>query len=530
MNAGATLANLGLVGVGLNLASTVASSVKSNKALEGITDPMELSKATTKLRRTQRKAAAVGAATATNIVTKTSSAIVDAFTFAERAQRIEKDREFAFKDLAFRSMDIDLSHRDAQQAAIAAINNIGNVYSRGTINDIDMIEEFNKENNLGNINLTVFTPSKKQLELLEAYREEYGIDCEIPNATIQIRSGMSGDIIRFNYLNDECVRGLTNRVEREYMMAILQMGIKVADGCVEAERKERRDKELFACANIYQLTKEIENQQINNKEFIKLETSLRNEIADLKVQITQKDTELQTSKANLDQQVANYAILVQQKSDLDEQLKQCRATIQSHTDDIDTLNQEKEDLKEQLRQCKIDHKNVTQAKDTCDLINSRKIKELEAKIKDLEEQIKERQIEIDAQKQGLSASVSRAELLSKQYKDLEAKLTQQTNISNLYKQEADSFKAQKENLENQKADIERQLREALAAKDEITKQLEEEKKKPRPATPERPKKFPDECNLMKEVLNDPYEIDIKERDNGLSRFLDLVASISEGMK
>lgn len=529
MSAGTTLANLGLVGVGLNIATNVASTVQASGALKAITDPNRLKNAARQVKASQYRAAAAGAAAGTNITNKVGSTIVDAFTFAERAKRIEKDREFAFKDIAFRSMAIDLRHRDAQEEAIRAINNIGNVYSRGTINDIDMIEEFNKENDLGNINLTVFTPSKKQLELLQEYKEEYGIDCEIPNATIQIRSGMSGDVIRFNYLEDEGLKGITNKVEREYIMAILQMGIKIVDACNEEQRIEKKKKELYACANIYQLTKEIENQQINNKEFIKLETNLRNEIADLKVQITNKDTELQASKANLDNQVANYAILVQQKNDLDEQLKQCRETIKSHTDDIDTLNQEKADLAEQLRQCKIDHKNVTQAKDTCDLINARKIKELEAKIKDLEEQIKERQIEIDAQKQGLTASVNRAELLSKQYKELEAKLTQQTNISNLYKQEADSLKAQKENLENQKADIERQLREALAAKDAIAKQLEEEKKKDKPAR-KPPKKIQNECALMKEILNEPYNVDIKSRDNGLSRFIDLIYEVTKSIK
>lgn len=89
---------------------------------------------------------------------------------------------------------------------------------------------------------------------------------------------------------------------------------------------------------------------------------------------------------------------------------------------------------------------------------------------------------------------------------------------------------EKENLENQKADIERQLREALAAKNAIAKQLEDEKKKPRPAAPTTPQRPIDDCAFIKELVNDPYEIDIKERENGLSRFIDLVAAICESLK
>lgn len=133
----------------------------------------------------------------------------------ERGRRIETDRQFAFKEIAFRSLEIDLKHRDKQEDSIRELNKLGNVYSRGTINDIDAIEEFNKENRLGVINLTVFTPSKEQLKVLNDLKEEYGVDCDIPNAVIQLREGMSGDVIRFRHLEDDGVIGVDNAVVRE---------------------------------------------------------------------------------------------------------------------------------------------------------------------------------------------------------------------------------------------------------------------------------------------------------------------------
>lgn len=243
---------------------------------------------------------------------------------------------------------------------------------------------------------------------------------------------------------------------------------------------------------------------------------------------TEKDKiqqELNTVKSDLATAQGSVNRITAEKGDIERQLNECRATIETYTQDIETLNEQKTDLTEQLRQCKIDLENIRQSKDTCDRVNSDEIKKLRAKIKELEGDIVLKQVEIDAAKKGLDATVIRAETLSKEYKNLEEKLKEQTNVSNLYKQEADSFKRQKENLETQKADIERQLREALDAKAKVQKELDDLKK-----TVKSPTQLQDECNLMKEVLNDPFEIDVKQREGGLSRFIDLIVMIADGIK
>lgn len=217
--------------------------------------------------------AAVGGA-----IRSIAGAVVSNQIFDEKAKRIETDRKFAFQDIAYRGLQIDLRHRDVQEDSIRQLNKLANVYNKGVINDLDAIEEFNKENALGNINLTVFTPSKEQLHLLTNLKEEYGVDCDIPNAVIHIGEGMSGDVIRFSHLSNTGIKGLSNDSEREYLMSILEMGIKVVDTC-RGDSRRRTRRELYACANIYELTKQIEDHRILSENTGQINAELRDEIS-----------------------------------------------------------------------------------------------------------------------------------------------------------------------------------------------------------------------------------------------------------
>lgn len=229
----------------------------------------------------------------------------------EKSKRIDTDRKYAFKDIAFRGLRIDLRHRDIQEDAIRNINKLANVYNRGVIYDIDVVEEFNKENSLSSVNLTVFTPSKEQLVLLNELKAEYGVDCDIPDAIINIREGMSEEIVRFRHLEDEGIIGLTNKKEREYLISILEMGIKVVDQCGTFIKDQRRKNEIWTCTNVYQLTKEIENQRIISGEAVKekeKQLSAANEqlnqcnerIAELNKQLETKSNELNDLKGKCD--------------------------------------------------------------------------------------------------------------------------------------------------------------------------------------------------------------------------------------
>lgn len=107
-----------------------------------------------------------------------------------------------------------------------------------------------------------------------------------------------------------------------------------------------------------------------------------------------------------------YAILASAKKHVEQELERLKKELQDC--EID-----KEDFEKQMKMFEMELGQVRQAKDTCDLVNARKIKELEGKLKECEDRIKEKQIEIDAKEKGLTASVNRAETLSEQYKRLE---------------------------------------------------------------------------------------------------------------
>lgn len=260
--------------------------------------------------------------------------------------------------------------------------------------------------------------------------------------------------------------------------------------------------------------------------------SLKAKVKELESQLETKNTEISTCQDDLTKAKAVIESLGQTSHDRKIDLKNIQKTIEKQKQQIEDLEKEKADYEEQLKICEQNLGQIQQAKDTCDLTNANEIKKLKGEISKLKSQLQDKQIELDAQKAGLSASVLRAETLSKQYKKLEEEKTQLQNLVNLYKAEADKFKKEvqskiqeKEHIEDQKADIQRQLKEALDSKKQ-----DEDKIKDLETRLAVPPSHPDinVCELFQKLFkSSDYHIDIKERDNGFSAFTDLAFYLAE---
>lgn len=283
-------------------------------------------------------------------------AVVANQIFDERAKRIETDRKFAFKDIAFRSLQIDLRHRDVQEDSIRQLNKLANVYNRGVINDLDAIEEFNKENELENINLTVFTPNKEQLKVLVALKEEYGVDCDIPNAIIRIQEGMSPDVIRFNHLSAEGIRGITNTAEREYLMSVLEMGVRVVDTCLRKDGYRREPRELYVCTNIYELNNQIENHRIMSDDAGRINADLRDEISALKANVDAKTHELDDTRSTIEQQ--NVRIVAQDKQIAEANATMAKALAEKDAQYKQVLQDKEEEYNRAIKEKEAEHSKV----------------------------------------------------------------------------------------------------------------------------------------------------------------------------
>lgn len=97
------------------------------------------------------------------------------------------------------------------------------------------------------------------------------------------------------------------------------------------------------------------------------------EIDNLKNQVRDKNREIIQLKTNINEQTDRV-------KNIEKDLQSKTQKISDLEFDKTTLEEQKSDLSEQLRQCKINHQNVLNAKDTCDLVNANKIKELQNKL------------------------------------------------------------------------------------------------------------------------------------------------------
>lgn len=242
-------------------------------------------------------------------------------------------------------------------------------------------------------------------------------------------------------------------------MARLEMGIKVVDVCEGFRKRERREKELYSCANVYELTKEIENQRIISGSSGKIERELRDEISNLKEQINAKATDIDNKQHLIDQLNAQSD---KDKAELDKraatiaekesELQKLRELNEGHENDKKALKEKEAQLAEEIRKHKVDFEDLTQQ------LNNERIKALN--------------------------------------------LTDQVNG---LKKDKDTLTKQVEDLQKQLADV----------------------KKP---NGKKPATIPGECELMRQMLADPYKFELKTRENGWNAFLDLIFELAHALK
>lgn len=98
------------------------------------------------------------------------------------------------------------------------------------------------------------------------------------------------------------------------------------------------------------------------------------------------------------------------------------------------------------------------------------------------------------------------------FEDLTQQLNDERRKALNLTDEVNALKKDKDGLGKRVSDLEKQLADA---------------KKP---NGKKPKAVPGECELMRQVLNDPYSYDLKVRENGWNAFLDLVFELAQALK
>lgn len=101
------------------------------------------------------------------------------------------------------------------------------------------------------------------------------------------------------------------------------------------------------------------------------------------------------------------------------------------------------------------------------------------------------------------------------FEDLTQQLNNERRKALNLTDEVNALKKDKENLTKQT--------------EELQKQLEEAKKVKKPDG-KKPTGVPGECQLMKDVLNDPYNFELKTRENGWNAFMDLIFELAQALK
>lgn len=419
---------------------------------------------------------------------------ISTWTFAnmelrEKANRIATDKKFAFRELAYQSLQISLSHRDVQEDSIRRLNKVAHLYQKGAVNNTKLIEEFKKDAKItGSSYLTIFTPSREQLKLLEAHKEEFGVDCDIPSAIVEIKEGMSEEVIKFKNLEDNGVVGLPNILEREYLISVLEKGVKVVD----VLQTPIEDFNEYVCTNIKQLSRELEQRRIQ---------TIRDEVRTGELARRIKELEMELSqRANLtpEQLAAKEAELARTKSELEK---------------INKDNEEKD----------------------------KKVKELADKLELLDRQIKQKSTEFDNKNNEYLNAIEEVKKLKTQvdgYKKMwDAELAEKGKIQqelNKCKEDAkvEAEKVKQTIIATENAFNERvkglegtinDLKTKVGDKENTISNLETELNKAKAdAKKQCPSSQINVCELLRNLShNAQFDIDLKPRDNGFSAFTDL---------
>lgn len=362
----------------------------------------------------------------------------------------------AMRDVAISSFKLNLTHDRIKQDALVKLNSIANHYVKPETNDFSIVKERNKIDNLRDIHFKIFTPSTEQLHYLKGMREEFGVDCYIPNVSFDIRLGMKPNIVRFKKINDNEIWGLPDKLERDILVGRLASGLKIVD--IPFEEDESIKLLAQETSYVYQLEKKVE----------KLEAALENEEDERKDDIRK----LTKDKADLLEKLkladARLRETAQRAHECQEELKKRQPGSPEDAQKIKDLEQKAQDLQtklnvegnrysqifDQFEQCKRDRETLTTKKEELEgktLELGRKVTELEDeldKCKKLKEGVRivMKDPELNKCKQDLEtatvkliAANASLDLYRKQLKDKTSELTTQTNLANLYRQEKEEL-------------------------------------------------------------------------------------------
>lgn len=226
--------------------------------------------------------------------------VTQALTFAETQKRADYNREMAVRGLNISKTQTALMHERAKQDSMLNINSLSNVYRKGLVNDMVLVEEMNKDKNLNDgqemnpVHLVVYTPSEEQLKYLVDHKERHGIDCFIPNQTYKFFFGMNPDVIRFKDLYSEDIQELDLPELRKAFLAMIYAGVKIVNieeaHLIEETEEEKLTAELTVEKSI---NKRLETQNHDLTEKVE-------EVTHNYEQEKQKTTELTTQKEELE--------------------------------------------------------------------------------------------------------------------------------------------------------------------------------------------------------------------------------------
>lgn len=226
--------------------------------------------------------------------------VTQALTFAETQKRADYNREMAVRGLNISKTQTALMHERAKQDSMLNINSLSNVYRKGLVNDMFLVEEMNKDKSLNDgqemnpVHLVVYTPSEEQLKYLVDHKERHGIDCFIPNQTYKFFFGMNPDVIRFKDLYSEDIQELDLPELRKAFLAMIYAGVKIVNieeaHLIEETEEEKLTAELTVEKSI---NKRLETQNHDLTEKVE-------EVTHNYEQEKQKTTELTTQKQELE--------------------------------------------------------------------------------------------------------------------------------------------------------------------------------------------------------------------------------------
>lgn len=319
---------------------------------------------------------------------------------------------------------------------------------------------------------------------------------------------------------------------------------------LEAQIKECKAEKDQIQSEIARVTAELttKNKELEtaNRELERVKNELNTskaEIETIKAQVAEKDTQLSTCQADSTKKEQD---LRKQIQDLNAQITRNTNQISSLQTKVTNLTNKRNELAEQNKKLKEDLAGARskanadrQLQDQVANLN----KQLEAKDTELEQahndceriknELRDKQVALETEihqhkvdKEDLTQQLNNERVRAINEKDEINKLKKQLEDSKGDKDKITELEEELENLKLEAATCD----ERIAAKHRELEQcrLELDIARKQPKEPSRPV-IPDECDLIKSVLNEPYSYELKTRENGFDAFLDLVFDLAQNL-